>query len=338
MKFADYCIDRISSIVCLVVSSLLIFGLLWLVEVPMLFIGFTEVVIYVSFLLSFLWDYRRRSVFYTRLFTLLNQLDKKTLLTEISELPQFLDGQILSEILHQNNKYQNDQLAVMESQSRDYRDYLDTWVHEIKTPITSARLIVENEKNATTLKIDDELRKIDGFVEQVLYYSRSTDVEKDFKIEKTTLKHLVNMALKVYSKPIIQANGQLHLEALDIPVYADTKSCAFIIGQIVSNSIKYRQENFQLTFSAQIENNKASLIISDNGIGIAVTDLPRVFDKGFTGDNGRRFSKSTGIGLYLCKRLCDKMNIEMRIDSKQDVGTTVILYFPTESWLQEAGF
>ena len=175
-------------------------------------------------------------------------------------------------------------------------------------------------------------------MEQVLYYSRSTDVEKDFKIEKTTLKHLVNMALKVYSKPIIQANGQLHLEALDIPVYADTKSCAFIIGQIVSNSIKYRQENFQLTFSAQIENNKASLIISDNGIGIAVTDLPRVFDKGFTGDNGRRFSKSTGIGLYLCKRLCDKMNIEMRIDSKQDVGTTVILYFPTESWLQEAGF
>lgn len=98
--------------------------------------------------------------------------------------PVLLDGQIISSILKQNNKYQNDKIAEMQKQYREYRDFLDTWVHEIKTPITSARLIVENEKNPVTLKIDDELRKIDHYVELVLYYARSSDVEKDFKVEK----------------------------------------------------------------------------------------------------------------------------------------------------------
>lgn len=210
-------------------------------------------------------------------------------------------------------------------------------MHEIKTPITSARLIVENEKNPTTLRIDDELRKIDAYVEQVLYYARSTDVEKDFKVEKTTLQALVYAALKTYSKPLIQAGGKPVLKELDIPVAADSKSCTFVIGQILSNAIKYRKDNLQVEFSARAEKNTVSLFISDNGIGISAADLPRVFDKGFTGENGRRYSKSTGIGLYLSQRLCRKMNISLSISSVPGQGTTVTMVFPTESYLQAAG-
>ena len=221
--------------------------------------------------------------------------------------------------------------------SDEYREYLDSWVHEIKTPITSARLIVENHINPITLRIDDELRRIDGFVEQVLYYARSAAVEKDFKVEKTTLQALVNSALKTYSKPLIQAGGRLFFCGLDILVCADTKSCSFIIGQIISNSIKYRTEDLQVSFSAYEEQNAVRLIVSDNGIGISPADLPRVFDKGFTGDNGRRYSKSTGIGLYLCKKLCGKMNIGITIQSELGQGTAVTLSFPRESYLQEAG-
>ena len=337
MKFSDYITDRIVSFVCFVISEGLVFGLLWLVEVPMVFIIFTEIIFLLFFLASLIWDYHRRSGYYNRLLQLLDRLDEKTLLMEIAERPGFLDAKIVSYILKQNNKYQNDKIAEMQKQNRDYRDFLDTWVHEIKTPITSARLIIENEKNPTTLKIEDELRKIDNFVELVLYYARSSDVEKDFKVENTTLKALVSTALKTYSKPIIQAGGRIHMEGMDIPVCADSKSCSFIIGQVISNAIKYRQEEFCLEFRSQVQKNRIALLIHDNGIGISKADLSRVFDKGFTGENGRRFSKSTGIGLYLCKKLCDRMNIAISISSEKGQGTTVALYFPTESLLKGAG-
>lgn len=337
MKFSDYITDRIVSFVCFVISEGLVFGLLWLVEVPMVFIIFTEIIFLLFFLFSLIWDYHRRSGYYKRLLQLLDQLDEKTLLMEIAERPGFLDAKIVSYILKQNNKYQNDKIAEMQKQSRDYRDFLDTWVHEIKTPITSARLIIENEKNPTTLKIEDELRKIDNFVELVLYYARSSDVEKDFKVENTTLKALVSTALKTYSKPIIQAGGRIHMEGMDIPVCADSKSCSFIIGQVISNAIKYRQEEFRLEFRSQVQKNRITLLIHDNGIGISRADLSRVFDKGFTGENGRRFPKSTGIGLYLCKKLCDRMNIAISISSEKGQGTTIALYFPTESLLKGAG-
>lgn len=256
---------------------------------------------------------------------------------EILVQPGFLDGQILDEILRRCNKYQNDWVADAKQDSQEYREYLDSWVHEIKTPIAAARLIVENNKNPATLRIDDELRRIDGFVEQVLYYARSAAVEKDLKVERTTLQALVNSALKTYSKPLIQAGGRPVFNGLDVPVCADTKSCAFVIGQIISNSIKYHAENLQVSFLAYTEQNAVRLLISDNGIGISSSDLPRVFDKGFTGDNGRKYSKSTGIGLYLCKELCNKMNMEITIQSDLGQGTTVVLSFPQESYLQEAG-
>lgn len=127
------------------------------------------------------------------------------------------------------------------------------------------------------------------------------------------------------------------MEQLEVPLCADVKSCAFIIGQIISNAIKYRQEDFRLTFSTEAKKNLICLMISDNGIGISAADLPRIFDKGFTGANGRCYTKSTGIGLYLCKKLCDKMNIELSISSVQGSGTTVTLSFPIESLLLEAG-
>lgn len=337
MNMKDYAADHIFSFLCLAVSGMLVFALLWLIETPMVFILFAESILFAAFVCAFLYDYWRRRNYYNQLWEILDRLEEKTLIGEILVRPDFIDGQILDEILRRCNKYQNDRLADAEQNRQEYREYLDSWVHEIKTPIAAARLIVENHKNPTTLRIDDELRRIDNFVEQVLYYARSAAVEKDFKVERTTLQALVNSALKTYSKPLIQAGGRPVFNGLDIPVCADMKSCSFIIGQIISNSIKYRAEDLQVSFSADAEQNAVRLIISDNGIGISPADLPRVFDKGFTGDNGRRYSKSTGIGLYLCKKLCGKMNIGITIQSELGQGTAVTLSFPRESYLQEAG-
>lgn len=331
MKLTDYIIDRLFSVVMFLVAVIFSMGLLWLMGLRYEFIIYIEIIFGFSFLAAFVWDYTRKKKYYCGFMALFDGLDDKTLLAELVEKPGFLDGKLLYQILRLSNKYMNDKLAEAGATNQEYREYIEMWVHEIKTPITSAHLIIENDKNISTIRIDDELNKIDHFVEQALFYARSTTLEKDFKIEKTTLKTLVQEALKSYSKQIIEAHGRPVFENLDIPVFADRKWCVFMIGQIIANSVKYAKENLILTFKGSSFDNGCSLSISDNGIGITETDIPRVFDKGFTGENGRKFGKSTGIGLYLCRKLCRKMNMEISVSSSFENGTTVKITFPKEN-------
>ena len=331
MKRTDYIIDRLFSVVMFLVAVIFSMGLLWLMGLRYEFIIYIEIIFGFSFLAAFVWDYTRKKKYYCGFMALFDGLDDKTLLAELVEKPGFLDGKLLYQILRLSNKYMNDKLAEAGATNQEYREYIEMWVHEIKTPITSAHLIIENDKNISTIRIDDELNKIDHFVEQALFYARSTTLEKDFKIEKTTLKTLVQEALKSYSKQIIEAHGRPVFENLDIPVFADRKWCVFMIGQIIANSVKYAKENLILTFKGSSFDNGCSLSISDNGIGITEADIPRVFDKGFTGENGRKFGKSTGIGLYLCRKLCHKMNMEISAASSFENGTTVKITFPKEN-------
>lgn len=331
MKLTDYIIDRLFSVVMFLVAVTFSMGLLWLMGLRYEFIIYIEIIFGFSFLAAFVWDYTRKKKYYCGFMALFDGLDDKTLLAELVEKPGFLDGKLLYQILRLSNKYMNDKLAEAGATNQEYREYIEMWVHEIKTPITSAHLIIENDKNISTIRIDDELNKIDHFVEQALFYARSTTLEKDFKIEKTTLKTLVQEALKSYSKQIIEAHGRPVFVNLDIPVFADRKWCVFIIGQIIANSVKYAKENLILTFEGSSFDNGCSLSISDNGIGITEADIPRIFDKGFTGENGRKFGKSTGIGLYLCRKLCSKMNMEISVTSGFENGTTVKITFPKEN-------
>ena len=232
-----------------------------------IFLALSEILLAAGFFLPFFRDFYQRKNYYGRLLKLLDQLQEKTLLMEIAEEPDFLDGRILAKILRQSQKYENDRIDEIWRQDVNTGIY-GSVVHEIKTPITSARLIAENEKNETAFKMEDELRKIESLVELVLYYARSTDVEKDFKVEKVLLQDLVRAALKAYARPMIQAGGRPQMENLDIAVCADRKSSAFVIGQIISNAVKYRGENFSLVFSALQEQNRVRLQIRDNGIGI----------------------------------------------------------------------
>lgn len=331
MKLSDYIIDRLFSVVMFLAAVIFSMGFLWLMGLRYEFIIYIEIIFGFSFLAAFVWDYTRKKKYYCGFMALFDGLDDKTLLAELVEKPGFLDGKLLYQILRLSNKYMNDKLAEAGATNQEYREYIEMWVHEIKTPITSAHLIIENDKNISTIRIDDELNKIDHFVEQALFYARSTTLEKDFKIEKTTLKILVQEALKSYSKQIIEAHGRPVFENLDISVFADRKWCVFIIGQIIANSVKYAKENLILTFEGSSFDNGCSLSVSDNGIGITEADIPRIFDKGFTGENGRKFGKSTGIGLYLCRKLCRKMNMEISVASSLENGTTVKIMFPKEN-------
>lgn len=331
MKLADYLIDRVFSIVVFLTAVAFSMGLLWLMELQGEFIVYIELIFLFSFIASFVWDYTRKRKYYRGLISLFDKMEDKTLLAELIEKPGFLDGKILFQILRLSNKYMNDKLAEAYAANQEYREYVEMWVHEIKTPITSAHLIIENDKNISTIRIDDELNKIEHYVEQALFYARSTTLERDFKIEQTTMKELVHEALKSYSKQIIGAGGKPVFENLDIPVFADRKWCVFIIGQIIANSVKYAKGKLILSFVGTAFDNGCCLSISDNGIGIAEADIPRIFDKGFTGESGRKYKKSTGIGLYLSRKLCGKMNMKISATSSLQSGTTIKIIFPKEN-------
>ena len=211
----------------------------------------------------------------------------------------------------------------------EYRDYIETWVHEIKTPIASAKLILENGHIKEKTALIDEISKIDQYITQALYYSRSTDVSNDYIVREFNLENIINECIRDNRKDFINKKIAVNIENIDIKVTSDPKWIKFIINQIIINSIKYskKERGYINIYSLEKENNKISLIIEDNGIGIPKSDINRVFDKGFTGENGRIYGKSTGIGLYLCKKLCSKLNLEINLKSEVNNGTRVIINF-----------
>ncbi len=197
-------------------------------------------------------------------------------------------------------------------------------------------MIVENNKNETTKSIDEELQKIENYVEQALYYARSNTVEKDYYIKECILKDIVNEVIHKNKTVLIGKKITINIHDLEIRVNTDSKWIIFILNQIIQNSIKYRKENKQTEIQIYAIEKKENVIlyIKDNGIGIKKGELTRVFEKGFTGTNGRILNKkSTGIGLYLCKKLCDKLGIAIELNSIENEGTEVKIVFPNGSYM-----
>lgn len=284
------------------------------------------------------WDYLARRRFYQTLKTILDAENDAHYLTELLDRPQFREGALTYDALEVATKHMNDRIAEYRLGSEDYREYIETWVHEIKTPIAASRLIIENREDESLRPLLQELDRIESFTEQVLYYSRSAAVEKDYAIQAVNLDKVIKGVLRKQSRTLIEQGITPRLEDLDIEVYTDPKWLDFIIGQIVTNAAKYqraKEEAFvpEILFSAEratknFEDRTVILRISDNGIGISTSDISRIFNKGFTGENGRRYTKSTGIGLYLCKKLCTKMKIGIAAESEKGKGTTISLIFP----------
>ena len=279
-------------------------------------------------------EFYRKKTFFDQMFQLLDQLEEKYYLSELIESPDFVEGQKLTQLFRVVSKSMNDTIAEYRRRSEDYSRYIETWVHEVKTPIASCKLIIENHSDPVTRSLEEEVDRIDQYVEQALYYTRSTVVEKDYVIRRCSLDQIVSQVIKNHAKTLISRQFSIERENLDQTVYTDVKWIDFILSQIVTNTVKYRAaEKPVLRFTAKADENQVTLRIEDNGCGISAHDLPRIFDKGFTGDNGRQVAKSTGMGLYLVKQLCDKMNIGIQAESLPGRGTTLLLTFPLSGFL-----
>lgn len=197
-------------------------------------------------------------------------------------------------------------------------------------------MIIENNKNDTTKSINEELDKVENYIEQALFYARSNTVEKDYYIKRVSLKEIVNESIIKNKNLLIHDKVSINLHDLELEVNTDNKWIVFIINQIIQNSIKYRKKDVipELEIYAKQGKEKVILYIKDNGIGIKKGEITRVFEKGFTGTNGRLIGKkSTGIGLYLCKNLCNKLGIQIELNSILDGGTKVQLVFPKSSYI-----
>ena len=259
--------------------------------------------------------------YYKELFALLDGLEQKYYLSEVMEPAAFPEGKLLARVLSIAGKSMSDAIAAERAANREYRSYVELWVHEIKTPISAVKLICENNGYRN---ISDEADKIEKYVEQALIYARAGSVEKDYTIKQISLKKLVGELLKKNAAYLIAKGIKVNLD-VDAEVYADPKWLLFILQQIMDNSVKYGAKTITFAFADH------TLTVRDDGIGISSRDLPRVFERGFTGENGRGGAQSTGMGLYLCKALCEKLGLGISAFSEK--GTSLCLTFPQNPYV-----
>ena len=329
MKFLDYFKNKFLFIfinISVLILTAILLKALGVGDYSIVFILFINLI---SSVLFYVYDYINKRKYYKELFSNLKALDKKYLISEVLEEANFIEGKLLEKVILLSNKSMNDEIASFKNSSLEYREYIETWVHEIKTPISVVKLISENNSSNEFESIEEEVEKIEYYIEQSLFYARSNDLEKDYIIKKTDLKPLINDVIKRNMNSLIENKIKINIDLRNSIVYSDSKWLKFIINQITINSIKYMNKNFK-EINIYSETSKDSIIlnIKDNGMGINEKDIGKVFEKGYTGSNGRKFGKSTGIGLYLCKKLSQKLGINIVISSKEDVFTTVTLIFP----------
>ena len=269
-----------------------------------------------------IWGYLRKKPFYDNLMQQLERLDQKYLLHEMTEEPSFYEGKFLCEVLRESDKSMCEQIAQYRRETADFRDYIELWVHEIKLPVASLQLMSHNDGNA---KYTEQLNRIDAYIENVLYYTRSENAEKDYMIKPVLLQRVFTETALKYRAELQERNIALHTENLGVQVMTDSKWFGFIFGQLIGNSMKYQAT--EITVTAEDTPEKTVLHFRDNGIGIPARDLPYIFEKSFTGENGRTHAKSTGMGLYIVRKLCNKLGHGISAASEQGSYTEILMTF-----------
>ena len=316
---------------------------------------FLVLAIWLLILAAWLWkSYRDRKAILDKLLRIAEQLDERYLIAEVMDKPERADDQVYYQILKMAGKSMLEQIDAVRRERIEYKDNVEQWVHEIKTPITAMRLLCENHRFGLTKELLVELEKVNRFTEQALYYARSEHTEKDFVVREITLCDVIHQAVTDNKYLLMQNHMTVDVEESGLTVFADEKWLRFILNQLIANAVKYRRDDSvqsaspAIRFHMERRDGTVRLSLSDNGIGIPAGDLPRIFDKGFTGQNGRSRQGSTGLGLYLCRRLCDKLEIGLEAHSPAvsgsgrlpfpdapNTGTTIILSFYVNHFISQ---
>ena len=323
----SYLKKNIKIYILFVVFIAIFFIMFYLYNLPLEALIYTESFCFFTALIASFLDFVNYRESYKKLKFL-----EKNILNELDALPKSLDIRI--DYYHKiiEKLYEDLEKLTQENRKKntDMVDYYSMWVHQIKTPIAAMNFLLDNEEVDQKI-LQQELFKIERYVEMVLTYIRLDSISSDYVITKINLDEVVKDSVKKYATIFINKKIKLNYVSHETMVISDKKWLSFAIEQILGNSVKYTSTGGEIT----IKTCENKLIVEDNGMGIKEEDLPRIFEKGFTGFNGRYEKKSSGLGLYLCKKTLDKLGHHIEISSKVGEGTRVEITFPKEDTLRD---
>lgn len=329
MKLIKYLLDKIPQIIISIMGFTITIFMLNAFKVESTLKIAITIIFFIACIFNIGIDYFRKYKFYQSLSNTLDVLDKKYLILEMINKPNFYEGEIFYQTLYDINKSMIENVKEYNLSIIDFKEYVEMWIHEVKIPISSLTLLIRNNQEKIDKRYVEQIRKLDNYIDQILYYVRSENAEKDYIIKEKSLQEIIkNVALK-NKDDLLASKVKLDVNVNNIKVLTDAKWLEFILNQIINNSIKYKRNNVEsyIKIIAKEDKEKTYLSIYDNGIGIPKKDIPRVFEKSFTGENGRITAKSTGMGLYIVKKLCDKLGHKINIESKKNEYTKITIIF-----------
>ena len=328
MKILKYVKDNIINILIYIITIILISLMLCAFKVVIFAIEVTFIALCFCGILMLVLNFTKKNKFYKNFLNNLEKLDKKYLILETIPEPNTYEEKIIVNSLYEINKSMIENIAEYKRNTIEFKEFVEIWIHEVKIPISSMVLKCHNNPDKYDKSFLSLIRKLDNSIDEVLYYVRSENTEKDFVISEIDLKEVIrNISIK-NKDDLLENNISFETSIKSLKISTDKKWLEFIINQIINNSIKYkRDDNGVIRIESYENKDKVILQIYDNGIGIPSKDIKRVFDKSFTGTNGRNKTKSTGMGLYIIKNLCNKLGHTIYIESEENEFTKVILEF-----------
>lgn len=332
MSFLEYVKDKTVNIIIYVFSILLITALLRAFKTLDYVCIILAIILLINGISMLLINYYRKKSFHSLFSENLKRLDQKYLILETIPEANTYEEKIFVDYLYDINKSMIERINKNKLNITNFKEFIEIWIHEVKIPISSLVLKCHNNQDKYDKSFLAIIRKLDNSIDEILYYVRSEYTDKDFSISETNLKEIVRNISIRNKDDLLENKIALDVNLNDFKVSTDKKWLEFILNQIINNSIKYKKDsNSIIKIDSFEKDDKIILEIFDNGIGIPKKDLKRVFEKSFTGLNGRNRAKSTGMGLYITKKLCDKLGHNLKIESIENEYTKVIIEFGKNS-------
>ena len=320
MKFKDYFLNKITEILGTYFVLFLMLEFLYIIGNTFSVVFMIGMVIAVLIMTKYLMDWYRKKKYFEIITERVKDLKEPWLIAELLPVSYTIEDEIYQELLRKVGSSAIEEIHKIEDEQKEYEDYIEQWIHEVKTPITSIHLMLENrisENPGLKRDLNVELSRLENDVELALYYARSEQIYRDYLIQKLNVRKVLLKVVNKNRTVIMNSSVAIDLDCDEaLYAYGDEKWLVFMLTQVLLNAIKYKAEaDAKVVMRAKRDNKKIVLNIIDNGKGIKKEELPRIFDKGFTGSNGRDNEKSTGMGLYLVHKLCEKLEIDIKADS-----------------------
>lgn len=320
MKFKDYFLNKITEILGTFFVLFLMLEFLYIIGNTFSVVFMIGMVIAVLIMTKYLMDWYRKKKYFEIITERVKDLKEPWLIAELLPVSYTIEDEIYQELLRKVGSSAIEEIHKIEDEQKEYEDYIEQWIHEVKTPITSIHLMLENrisENPGLKKDLNVELSRLENDVELALYYARSEQIYRDYLIQKLNVRKVLLKVVNKNRTVIMNSSVAIDLDCDEaLYAYGDEKWLVFMLTQVLLNAIKYKAEaDAKVVMRAKRDNKRIVLNIIDNGKGIKKEELPRIFDKGFTGSNGRDNEKSTGMGLYLVHKLCEKLEIDIKADS-----------------------